>query len=92
MINTATRLKLLRIFNFSLKKGKFPQMWKEALIIPIHKKGKDKTNSSSYRSIKTNQFDMKTMERIVNLQDLRLGKSYPKNKRVSDNSDQMRIM
>ena len=59
-------LKLLEIFNLSWEEGRVPQMWKEAIMIPIHKKGKDKTKSSSYRPISLTSCVVKTMERIVN--------------------------
>ena len=50
-LDTTARLKLLEIFNLSWEEGRVPQMWKEAIMIPIHTKGKDKTKSSSYRPI-----------------------------------------
>ena len=65
-LDTTARLKLLEIFNLSWEEGRVPQMWKEAIMIPIHKKGKDKTKSSSYRPISLTSCVVKTMERIVN--------------------------
>ena len=65
-LDTTARLKLLEIFNLSWEEGRVPQMWKEAVMIPIHKKGKDKTKSSSYRPISLTSCVVKTMERIVN--------------------------
>ena len=43
-----------------------PQIWKEAIMIPIHKKGKDRRKSSSYRPISLTSCVVKTMERIIN--------------------------
>ena len=65
-LHTAARLKLLEIVNLSWEKGQVPQLWKEAVMIPIHKKGKEKTQSSSYRPISLTSCVVKTMERIVN--------------------------
>ena len=65
-LHTTARLKLLEIFNLSWEKGEVPQMWKEAIMIPIHKKGKDKSKSASYRPISLTSCVVKTMERIIN--------------------------
>lgn len=62
---TAMR-KLLDIYNYSWKQGKLPQIWKEATMIPIHKKGKDPKKAASYRPISLTSCVVKTMERIVN--------------------------
>jgi ribonuclease HI len=58
--------KLLDIFNLSWKEGQVPQVWKEAVIIPVHKKGKDKKKAPSYRPISLTSCVVKTMERMVN--------------------------
>ena len=71
--------KLLDIFNlswnkeiltcenfFGWKQGLVPQCWKEATMIPILKKGKNKTKVLSYRPISLTSCVCKTMERIVN--------------------------
>jgi hypothetical protein len=42
---------LLQIFNQSWKSGRVPTKWKEATIVPIHKKGRDKRSPKSYRPI-----------------------------------------
>ena len=63
--NTALQ-KLLDIYNLSWKKGELPQIWKEANMIPILKKGKNKTKAVSYRPISLTSCVCKTMERIVN--------------------------
>ena len=65
-LNTTARLKFLEIFNLSWEEGRGPQMWKEAVMIPIHKKGKDKSKSSSYRQISLTSCVVKTMKRVVN--------------------------
>ena len=57
---------LLEIFNQSWTSGIYPQFWKEAIIIPIPKKGKDKTQCTSYRPISLLSCLGKTMERLVN--------------------------
>ena len=41
------------IFNHSWMKGVVPAVWKEAIVIPVPKKGKDKKNPRSYRPIST---------------------------------------
>ena len=46
--------KLLEIFNKTWQEGSLPQSWREATMIPIHKKGKSKTEATSYRPIFTN--------------------------------------
>ena len=58
--------KLLDIFNLSWNKGELPQIWKEAKMIPILKKGKNKARAASYRPISLTSCVCKTMERIVN--------------------------
>ena len=58
--------KLLDIFNLSWNKGQLPQIWKEARMIPILKKGKNKAKAVSYRPISLTSCVCKTMERIVN--------------------------
>ena len=63
--NTALQ-KLLDIFNLSWNKGELPQIWKEARMIPILKKGKNKAKAVSYRPISLTSCVCKTMERIVN--------------------------
>ena len=59
--------KLLEIFNLTWTKGDVPQMWREAYMIPILKKGKNKSKCLSYRPISLTSCVCKTMERIVNL-------------------------
>nr|KAG5696480.1 hypothetical protein BaRGS_016519 [Batillaria attramentaria] len=57
---------LLKIFNSSWKTGSVPQCWREADMIPIHKKGKDKSKADSYRPISLTSCLGKLMERLVN--------------------------
>ena len=58
--------KLLELYNSFWKSGVFPTAWKEAIIIPILKKAKDKKNKSSYRPISLLSCLGKTPERIIN--------------------------
>ena len=63
--NTASK-KLLEIYNYSRTKGEVPQIWREATMKPVHKKGKDRKTASSYRPISLTSSIGKTTERIVN--------------------------
>ena len=58
--------KLLDIFNTIWQEGTLPQIWREATMIPIHKKGKAKTEASSYRLISLTSCIVKVLERIIN--------------------------
>lgn len=42
---------LLRIYNAALKTGHYPNSWKTAVIIPIHKQGKNNELAENYRPI-----------------------------------------
>ena len=57
---------LLCIFNHIWHSGILPDSWKEAIIIPIPKPGKDSTNPANYRCIALTSCICKTMERMVN--------------------------
>ena len=57
---------LLRIFNQIWHTGILPDSWKEAIVIPILKPGKDSTNPANYRPIALTSCICKTMERMVN--------------------------
>ena len=58
--------KLLQIFNASWKSGKIPTIWKKAIMIPIPKPGKPRSQVDSYRPISLTSCVCKLMERIVN--------------------------
>ena len=58
--------KLLNIYNHSWNTGTFPAGWKEAIIIPILKKGKDRHSKTSYRHISPLSCLGKTTKRMVN--------------------------
>ena len=58
--------KLLDIFNETWQEGTLPQIWREATMIPIHKKGKAKTEATSYRPIGMASSIVKVLERIIN--------------------------
>ena len=47
-------------------KGVVPAVWKEAIVIPVPKKGKDKKNPRSYRPISLLSCVDKLLERMVN--------------------------
>ena len=57
---------LLIIFNIIWYTSQCPQKWKEAILIPILKPGKDPTSPGSYRPIALTSTFCKTMERMVN--------------------------
>lgn len=57
---------LLIIFNYIWHVSQCPGAWKEAILTPILKPGKDASNPSSYRPIALTSTLCKTMERMVN--------------------------
>ena len=64
-LGPAAKNTLLAIFNRCWHAGELPSIWKEAHIIPILKKGKEKTNPANYRPISLLSCVGKLMERIV---------------------------
>ena len=56
---------LLDLMNRILKDGKFPEQWKESLIIPILKEGKLATSAGSYRPIALTSCICKLIEKIM---------------------------
>ncbi|EFO84347.1 hypothetical protein CRE_15119 [Caenorhabditis remanei] len=63
-VATSIALPLSIIFNKSLSSGNVPNVWKNAIVIPLHKKG-PKTNCSNYRPIALTSSICKTIESIV---------------------------
>jgi len=57
---------LLDIFNLSWREGRLPQIWREAIMTPILKRGKNKQKAASYRPISLTSVVGKTMESIIN--------------------------
>jgi len=58
--------KQLLLFNKIWMEGMIPKEWKESIIVPIRKPGKDPHNPSSYRLITLTSQVGKTMEKMVN--------------------------
>lgn len=52
------------IFETSIKQGKLPQQWKNAIIKPIYKKG-DKKKVSNYRPVSITSQICRTLEKII---------------------------
>ena len=65
-LGACSRAVLLKIFNHSWMKWVVPAVWKEAVIIPVPKKGKDKKNPRNYRPISLLSCAGKLLERLVN--------------------------
>ena len=65
-LGSAAVCKLLQIYNHSWEQGVLPQIWREATMIPILKKGKDPKKANSYRPVSLTSCVVKTHERIVN--------------------------
>uniref|UniRef100_A0A3B3CGC5 Reverse transcriptase domain-containing protein n=1 Tax=Oryzias melastigma TaxID=30732 RepID=A0A3B3CGC5_ORYME len=59
--------KLLALYNKVWLMGKVPEGWKEAIILPIRKPGRDPSNPGSYRPIALTSTVGKIMERMVNV-------------------------
>lgn len=56
---------LLQIFNLCAKNGYWPKEFKAAMVIPIHKQGKDKLMASSYRPISLLPTIGKVFEKMI---------------------------
>ena len=57
--------KLLSIFNRSLSQGELPQIWRNAIIIPLLKQGKPASSLASFRPISLTSCVVKLMERML---------------------------
>ncbi len=57
---------LLRLFNRIWEEHTIPTMWREAIIVPVPKVGKDRSLPSSYRPISLTSCVSKVLERMVN--------------------------
>ena len=55
---------LYRLFRSSIDQHKMPSIWKQANVVPIHKKG-DKSNPSNYRPVSLLNTIAKVFEKIV---------------------------
>lgn len=58
--------KLLNLYNTIWLSGKFPDLWKTAIIFPIHKPGKSKIEATSYRPISLTCTLCKLLEKVIN--------------------------
>ena len=65
-LEACSRAVLLKIFNHRRMKGVVLAVWKDAVITPVPKKGKDKKNPSSYSPISPLSCASKLLERMVN--------------------------
>ena len=65
-IGPKAKKKRLQLFNESWKAGIVPQVWREAIMVPIHKKGKEKSKAGSYRPISLLSCVGKLLERMIN--------------------------
>ena len=61
-----SRLVLLHIFNIIWDRGDCPSKWKEAVLTPLAKPGKDPPSPFSYRPITLTASICKVMERMIN--------------------------
>ena len=57
---------LLRLINLSWEKGELPQVWKNAHLVPILKKGKNPAEPRSFRPISLTSCIGKVAERMIN--------------------------
>ena len=57
---------LLKVYNSIWESETFPPSWREAVVVPIAKAGKDPKNPTNYRPIALTSCLWKTMERMVN--------------------------
>ena len=57
---------LLRLINLSWKTGELPQIWKNALLMPILKKDKNPAEPRSFRPISLTSCIGKVAERMIN--------------------------
>ena len=64
-LNAENKLKILRLFNDIWTKGVIPQQWKNSIIIPILKNGKNKQDKNSYRPISLTSVLSKIMEKLI---------------------------
>ena len=65
-LGSAAVCKLLQIFNHSWEQGVLPQIWREAAMFTILKKGEGPKKANSYLPVSLTSCVVKTMERIVN--------------------------
>jgi len=65
-LNENSKEVLLELYNKVWEEGKLPQSWKEAVIVPIRKPGKDCTNPGNYRPIALTSNICKIMEKMIN--------------------------
>ena len=65
-LGSAAACKLLQIFHHSWEQGVLPQIWREAIMVPIIKKRKVPKKANSYRPVSLTSYVVRTMERIVN--------------------------
>ena len=57
---------LLKVYNHVWEYGCFPPSWREAVVIPIPKPGKDHSDPGNFRRIALTSCLCKTMERMIN--------------------------
>ena len=57
---------LLKLFNIIWQNHNFPTSWREAIVIPIPKEGKDRSVPSNYRPISLTSCVCKLLERMIN--------------------------
>lgn len=66
MLPSQAKQLLLDVYNFIWNTHTFPQQWKEATALPIHKPGKPKDDAESYKPISLTCTMCKILEKIVN--------------------------
>ena len=64
-LSDSALLVLLNIFNYIWSSGSFPPSWREAVVVPIPKPGKDHSDPNNYRPIALTSCLCKTMERMI---------------------------